>query len=74
MTSSQNQKKKPKMSQTIRDILTPAEERDAVLYLRIKQINKDFLAKVAKEYRLDMTDVVEKILDKMRLEDDRKKP
>lgn len=56
------------MSQTIKNLFKNDEERDAVLYIKIKKVNKDFLKKAAEELGVGMTDVIERILDKMRNE------
>ena len=68
MISSKRQEASQKMSQTIKNLFKNDEERDAVLYIKIKKVNKDFLKKAAEELGVGMTDVIERILDKMRNE------
>lgn len=68
MISSKRQEASQKMSQTIKNLFKNDEERDAVLYIKIKKANKDFLKKAAEELGVGMTDVIERILDKMRNE------
>lgn len=68
MISSKRQEASQKMSQTIKNLFKNDEDRDAVLYIKIKKVNKDFLKKAAEELGVGMTDVIERILDKMRNE------